>query len=323
MAVKGPAQHTGSLSVLSPGFLTTIQDLGRDHCAHWGLSPSGAADSVSIRLGNVLVGNSSNAPALEMTLVGATIVFNSSCVIALAGPDFGATLDGRAVPCWQTLFAQPGQILRCGHASLGARCYLCVSGGIVTEKILSSSSTHLQVAFGGNRGRPLASGETFNFVGVGSPNRALSVKPAVLDYLFTPGPLRVTAGPQIHLFAALERSLFSSSTYEVKEESNRMGLRLSGPALNHTLRGEMITEGVSLGAIQVPPSGEPILLFVEHPTTGGYPKIANVISADMHRVGQLRPRDAVRFEFVTLDVAFSLLCERETLLEPEKCFEQI
>jgi biotin-dependent carboxylase-like uncharacterized protein len=321
--VKNLVQQTGSLNVLSPGFLTTIQDLGRHHCAHWGLSPAGAADTVSIQLGNLLVGNPPNAPAFEMTLAGATIVFNSSCVIALAGSDFEATLDGRSIPCWQTLLVNPQQILRCGHASSGARCYLCISGGILTETILSSASTHLQVTFGGNHGKPLTSGETFNLGFVGGPNRIQSVKPAVLDYLFEPGPLRVTAGPQIHMFAALERSLFSSSTYEVKEESNRMGLRLSGPALNHAARDEMITEGVSCGAIQVPPSGEPIVLFVEHPTTGGYPKIANVISADMHRVGQLRPRDVVQFEFVTLDVALSLLHEQEDILKPEKCLQRI
>jgi antagonist of KipI len=109
----------------------------------------------------------------------------------------------------------------------------------------------------------------------------------------------------------------------VKEESNRMGLRLSGLALTHAIRAEMITEGVSLGAIQIPPSGEPIILFVEHPTTGGYPKIANVISADMHRIGQLRPRENVLFESVTFDTAASLLREREALLKPESCLQLI
>jgi antagonist of KipI len=123
------------------------------------------------------------------------------------------------------------------------------------------------------------------------------------------------------LFAATERSLFFSSVYEVKEDSNRMGLRLSGPALTHVVREEMTTEGVSLGAIQIPPNGEPIILFVEHPTTGGYPKIANIILADIHRVGQLKPRDDVRFEFVTLDAAFTMLSEQEILLKPENCLQ--
>lgn len=321
--MENPEQHTGPMSVLSPGFLTTVQDLGRHHYAHLGLSPSGAADAVSLRVGNLLLGNPPNAPALEMTLVGATVEFNSACAIALAGSDFRATLDDTPVPRWQTVFVQPRQVLRCGPAASGARCYLCVSGGILVETILSSSSAHLQVALGENRAGALRSGESFKFGGVSLPRRVLSAKRAVLEYLFKPGPLRVTDGPQLQLFTATERSLFASSIYGVKEESNRMGLRLSGPPLNHTVRDEMITEGVSIGAIQIPPSGEPIILFVEHPTTGGYPKIANVISADMHRVGQLRPRNPVSFEFITFDAALSLLRDREAILRPENCLQPI
>jgi antagonist of KipI len=312
-----------SLTVLSPGFLTTVQDLGRDHYAHLGLSPSGAADTISLRLGNLLVGNAPNTAALEMTLVGATIVFNSPCAIALAGSDFGAALDGLAVPIWQTVFVQSGQTLQCGSTASGARCYLCVQGGILTEKIMSSSSTHLQIALGGKQGRALRSGDTFEFNRVGGIRRALSVKPSALDYLFHQQPLRVTEGPQARLFATSERSLFLSSLYRVEEESNRMGLRLSGPPLTHTVREEMITEGISVGAIQIPPNGKPIILFVEHPTTGGYPKIANVISADMHRVGQLQPRNDVCFELVTVDAAVSLLHKREALLKPENCLQPI
>ena len=321
--MENPAQHMGSLSVLSPGFLTTVQDLGRDHYAHLGLSPSGAADAVSLRLGNLLVGNPPNAAALEMTLVGATTVFNSACTIALAGSNFGATLDGLAVPHWQTVFVQPKQILRCGPTSSGARCYLCIQGGILTETIMSSSSTHLQISLGGKQGRVLRSGDTLEFNAVDGTRRAFSVKPLVLEDLFKPGPLRVTEGAQARLFTASERSLFVSSTYRVEEESNRMGLRLSGPPLTRAIREEMITEGVSVGAIQVPPNGKPIILFVEHPTTGGYPKIANVISADMHRVGQLMPRNDVRFELISINAAVSLLHEREVFLKPENCLQPI
>jgi biotin-dependent carboxylase-like uncharacterized protein len=321
--VENRPQHTGSLSVLSPGFLTTVQDLGRYHYAHLGLSPSGAADAVSLRLGNLLVGNPFNTPALEMTLIGSTIVFDAACAIALTGSDFGATLDDMPVPCWQTVFVHPGQTLHCGRATSGARCYLSVSGGLLTETIMSSSSTHLQIGLGGKLGRPLRLSDTLDFGGIALPRRASSVKPVILEFLYKPGPVRVTAGPQLNLFTATEQSLFASSTYGVKEESNRMGLRLSGPPLTRTARDEMITEGISLGAIQIPPGGEPIVLFVEHPTTGGYPKIANVISADMHRVGQLRPRDEVCFEFVTFDEAVSLLHDREAALKPENSLQSI
>jgi antagonist of KipI len=186
---------------------------------------------------------------------------------------------------------------------------------------MSSSSTHLQIGLGGKQGRALRSGDTLEFNGISEPRRARSVKSSVLEDFFKPGSLRVTDGPQARLFTASERSLFLSSTYRVEEESNRMGLRLSGPPLTHAIREEMVTEGVSVGAIQIPPNGKPIILFVEHPTTGGYPKIANVISADMHCVGQLQPRNDVRFELITIDAALSLLHKRESLLKPENCLQ--
>lgn len=312
----------GSLHILSPGFLTTIQDLGRDHYAHLGLSSSGAADNVSLRLGNLLVGNPPGAAALEMTLSGATIAFNSSFPIALTGSDFDSTLDGRAVACWQTIFVQSGQTLRCGSTLSGARCYLCVGGGIQVDPVLDSSSTHLQAALGGAGGGLTKPGDVFTVGHTAGPRVALSIRPDILECLFKPGPLRATPGMQIDWFTAEERSLFFSSPYVVKEESNRTGLRLAGPPLNHRVREDLVTEGVSLGAIQIPPGGEPIMLFVEHPTTGGYPKIASVVSADTHRVGQLRPRDDVRFESVTIDQAISLLHKRETFLKPENCLRQ-
>lgn len=150
-----------------------------------------------------------------------------------------------------------------------------------------------------------------------------AVNKQVLDAFFGKGPIRVTAGPQGDLFSVDSQLTFSTSTYTVKEESDRMGLRLKGPALKRVVDGDIITEGTSLGAIQVPPDGEPIILFVEHPTTGGYPKIANVISADLHRVGQLRPRDEIKFEFVKHEKAISLLKEQEDLLSPQRSLQAI
>lgn len=134
--------------------------------------------------------------------------------------------------------------------------------------------------------------------------------------LFRTSPLRTTQGPQGDWFPGDAYAVLSSSSYTVSENSNRMGLRLLGPELKRTIDRELLTEGVSLGAIQVPQNGQPIILFVEHQTTGGYPKIANVISADMHRVGQLRPRDEVRFDFVSIDAALDLLRQQELLIGP-------
>jgi biotin-dependent carboxylase-like uncharacterized protein len=314
-----------SLTVVTPGFLTTVQDLGRYHCAHWGISPAGAADPVSMRLGNMLVGNPENSPALEMTLVGGTFRFDSAVRIALAGSDFGATLDGIAVAVWQSIDIAPGQLLTCGSTKSGARCYLCVAGGVDVPPILSSASTHLLTSLGGFEGRSLRAGDMVEYVYRDKPpaRERKVIREDVVGPLFQNRPLRITLGPQGNGFAADAFSRLSSSSYIVKEESNRMGLRLSGPELHRSEETDMVTEGVSLGAIQVPRDGLPIILSVEHPTTGGYPKIANVILSDMHRVGQFRPRDEVAFEFVTFEVALSLLRERETLLSPQHCLQTI
>ncbi|MGH2568879.1 MAG: biotin-dependent carboxyltransferase family protein, partial [Bacteroidota bacterium] len=200
----------------------------------------------------------------------------------------------------------------------GARCYLCVHGGILCPLILGSASTHLLTGIGGLHGRPLKKGDRLEIKALPQAH-ALQQKqasPSVVTMLNEQRPLRVTIGPQAAYFSQEAQTLLFSSAFSVSEESNRMGLRLTGPALQRTMRTEMLTEGVSLGAIQVPQDGWPIILFVEHQTTGGYPKIANVVSADFHRVGQLRPRDEVRFELVTFERAAALYREQEELIGP-------
>lgn len=316
-----PVARNCSLSVLSPGFLSTVQDLGRFHCAHWGISPAGAADSVALRLGNSLLGNPPGAPAIEMTLTGGSFRFDSDLSFALAGSDFGPTLDNTGIPIWQTISVKAGHVLRCGPTRSGARCYLCVNGGIDVPSILSSSSTHLLNSLGGVGGRPLIAGDVLGCAprNILPPRNSLAVKESALRSFYRGGAFRVTPGLQSDLFFTDARALLSSSIYLVKEESNRMGLRLSGPSLSSGIIKEMTTEGVSLGAVQVPSDGQPIVLFVEHPTTGGYPKIATVVLADIHRLGQCRPRDAISFEYVTHEEAFSLLTERDRLLAPDQC----
>ena len=310
-------------TVLSGGFLSTIQDSGRTGFAHLGISPAGAADSVSFRLGNLLVGNPPDAPALEMTLVGGSFQAVSRCIIALAGSDFAPSLAGVPLALWQSAEVLPGQMLALGATRTGARCYLCVAGGISVPSVLNSASTHVLTKLGGFNGRGLKSGDVLSsrrFDPILSYSGRM-VSQEILERLFTPGPLRATDGPQLTDFSEDVRSTFFSSDFVVKEDSNRMGLRLAGPVILRSRAEEIITEGVSTGAIQIPPDGQPILLFVEHPTTGGYPKIASIISADLHRVGQLRPRDLVRFEHVTHERALAALSDREALLQPQRCLQ--
>jgi antagonist of KipI len=313
----------GVIQVQEPGLFTTVQDLGREGFGPLGVSPSGAADPISLRLGNRLVGNAEGAAGLEMTLLGGTFVFPEGAVLALTGSDFGATLDGKPAELWTSFEARPGQALRLGSTRSGARCYLCVRGGIAVKLFLDSASTHILSGLGGHEGRALRKGDVLR-IGLGTgeaasgSSRKRRLSAGALEKLSPRTVLRITPGPQSDWFPEASQRLFYESRYRVAEESNRMGIRLQGAPVSEGSGGKMISEGVSLGAIQVPDGGLPIILFVEQQTTGGYPKIANVISADLHSLGQLRPRDEIQFERVTWEMARSLLREQEKLLASEE-----
>jgi antagonist of KipI len=305
------------IEVRAPGLLTTVQDLGREGFGPMGVSASGAADAVSLRIGNRLVGNAEGVAGLEMTLLGGTFFFRETAVVALTGADFAPTLDNAPVPSWSSVEIRAGQTLLMGPTQTGARCYLCVRGGIDVKRFLGSASTHLLSGLGGFEGRALRKGDVLR-VGRASEGfrtfRKRNLARRALEKLAPRKVLRVTAGPQSDWFSAETRRMFYPGTYRVAEDSNRMGLRLEGAALAPVSGGEMISEGVSLGAVQITAGGLPIILFVEQQTTGGYPKIANVISADLSSLGQLRPRDEVRFELVEMETARALLVEQEKLL---------
>ena len=303
-----------TIQVLAPGLLTTVQDLGREGFGPMGVSPSGAADPIALRVGNRLVGNPEGAAELEMTLLGGTFLFPQGGMIALTGSDFGATLDTAPVEPWKSGPVKPGQTLRLGPTRTGARCYLCVQGGILVKPFLGSASTHLLSGLGGHQGRALRKADVLEIGSAANAHRRSAVAPGALQALAPRKVLRVTPGPQTDWFPASSLELFHTSVYRVSEESSRMGLRLEGPPIPESSRGEMITEGVSLGAVQITTGGTPIILFVEQQTTGGYAKIANVISADLASLGQLRPRDEIRFEIADWDTARALLLAQEQLL---------
>lgn len=301
------------IEVVTPGMFTTVQDLGRYGYGPLGVSPSGAADPVALRLGNRIIGNLDSDAALEMTLLGGKFLFPEGGLVALAGSDFGATLEGEPVPNYTPTVVRPGARLDLGPTRSGARCYLCVHGGIEVKPLLGSASTHILTGLGGFEGRPLGKGDVLR-IGPAHETQPRSIAPEILGRLKPRKTLRATIAPQTRWFARESIEKFYASVYRVTEESNRMGLRLEGPALATPHSGHMISEGVSLGAIQIPAGGQPIILFVEQQTTGGYPKIASIISADLSSVGQLRPRDEIRFEFVTPETARALIREQEELL---------
>jgi biotin-dependent carboxylase-like uncharacterized protein len=307
------------LVAMKPGLLTTVQDLGRDGFGAQGISPSGAADAVSLQLGNLLVENDRNAAALEMTLAGGTFIFPLGARIALTGSDFGATLNGAPIELFRTYDVAAGGEIFVGPTRGGARSYLCIGGGIDVVPFLGSASTHLLSGLGGFEGRTLKKGDTLMLGN--EPERAgvRKISEVGMALLKPRKVLRVTVGPQADWFSAAAWQSLLSAPFRVSEDSNRMGLRLDGPAMLAGESREMITEGVCCGAIQITSAGQPIILFVEQQTTGGYPKIANVIGADLHSVGQLRPRDEIHFAKVSMGEARALWIEQQQLLRnPER-----
>jgi antagonist of KipI len=297
-----------SMEVQAPGLFTTVQDLGRPGFGPIGVSASGAADPTALRLVNRLLGNPQNAAGLEMTLQGGHFLFPEGAMVAFGGSDFGATVEGQSVPLWVSREVFPGQVVRCGRSQGGARCYLGVRGGIRVPLILGSASTDVVSGLGGLEGRALRRGDRLAIGGEPAEVLRRSVK---WQGRIDPAIFRVTDGPQLAWFTADSIQAFYGSIYTVTADANRMGIRLAGVPLQTTSAGELMSEGVSLGCIQVPAGGQPVILFVEQQTTGGYAKIANVIAADLPALGQLKPGDEIRFQRVDLREARELLYIQE------------
>ena len=301
-----------SLIVLKPGLQSTIQDLGRYNYSHFGISASGAADPLSLKIGNLIVGNKESESAIEMTIIGGEFQFDSECYIAISGCEFEASLDNNYITNQKAIDVKKGQILSFGQAKTGARAYLCIQGGIDVDNYLSSKSTHILSGIGGYLGQPISKGDVLSF-GINKN----SIKPIIFRQLLdmNTSKIRVISGLQNDFFDDKAWSSFISNPFTVSNSSNRMGIRLDGNKILSNIESEIITEGVPLGAIQVPGSGDPIISFVEHQTTGGYPKIANVIIADIHKVGQLKPGDKFQFNLVSKEEAEELRLEQMSFIK--------
>ncbi len=267
-----------AIEVLSPGMLTTVQDLGRPGLAHLGVPPSGAVDSRSLERGNRLVGNDRDAAALEATLIGPRLRFRRAALVAISGPG----RDERAFE------VAAGDELDVGRLEQGARAYVCVRGGIAVAPVLGSRSTDLLTGLGP---APLRAGD---LLAVGAEPRTAPRPVAPLSLDVEP-VLHVHPGPRDDWFAPDAIETLVGTAWRVSPDSNRVGIRLEGPALRRARTEELLSEGVVTGALQVPPSGLPILLLNDHPTTGGYPVLAVVSSEDLPLAGQLRPGDRVSF----------------------------
>ena len=304
---------TGALHILKPGLLSTVQDLGRYGHQAAGVPVGGPMDSFSHRLANQLVGNKPDAATIEVTLLGPELIVEAETTIAVAGAQFELTCDDRPMALNASAAIHRGQRLKFGRIMQGARAYLAVAGGIQTEPVLGSRATHLVSRMGGFNGRALAAGDRVpiadasagrrqrNSIGLTLPSKGRAL-------------LRVMAGPQADWFDADALKTIAGVSFRISPQSNRMGYRLQGPPLVRQRAGELISEPLGIGAIQVPSAGEPILLMADRQTAGGYPKIGYVISADLPLAGQLAPGDFIEFHLCSQAEAVAALISRERQL---------
>jgi antagonist of KipI len=305
------------IEVLDGGMLTTVQDLGRYGYQRYGVPVSGALDLFALRAGNRLVRNADEAAALEITLVGPHLRFLSPAVMAITGADLDPRLDGRSVPMWQAVTVDEGATLAFGDVRDGVRAYLAVAGGLDVPPVLGSRSTYTRSKLGGIEGRALQAGDRLRGLArpivEGGCGRHLPRR--LVPTYGHQHALRVVLGPQDDAFSEEGLRAFLTSTYQVSDESDRIGYRLKGPTITHRAGPDIISDGIPLGAVQVPADGQPIVLLADRGTTGGYTKIATVISADLPRLAQAMPADEVTFSRVTLEDAYVALREQESRLD--------
>lgn len=304
------------LKVEQAGPLTTLQDTGRIGSAHLGIGRSGAADLPAMRLANALVGNPAQACALEMTLAGPSLSFAVDTVVALTGAVLPkAQIDGRTLSMWQAVPVAAGQELVLGPMARGCRSYLACGGGIEVTPWRGSRCSDINAGLG-PLPRPLRAGDTLPLgtadAGLPEDAPAWSLDPE--PWFDTTSPRRIRLMRGTHADALTEDSMhaLTTQTFELGNDSNRVGMRLDGPRLQLQRRLELVSEGLVPGVVQLPPDGRPIIMGPEHPVTGGYPRIAQVAGVDLPLLAQCRPGDTLQFEWVDTSHARELLIRRET-----------
>ena len=285
------------------GLLTTVQDAGRRGYQRYGLGVSGAVDVQSYVYANVLVGNVNNEAVLEITLLGPKIEFTSSAVIAITGGNLSPALNGEPCPMYRAIKIKQGDMLSFGAVKSGCRAYIAFAGGLEITPIMGSRSTYIKANLGGYEGRKLMQGDEIAFRKPGAcppnvENRAMKAPHFRGKY-----EVRVLMGPQEESFTDDGVHTFLNSDYSVTNEFDRMGYRLTGPKIQHVKDGNIITDGIAFGAIQVPDGGEPIIMLSDRQTTGGYAKIASVINVDMTMIAQCKAGDTVRFVKTDIETA--------------------
>ncbi|QHV46077.1 biotin-dependent carboxyltransferase [Bacillus cereus] len=313
------------VEVLHAGMFTTVQDLGRSYYQQFGVPVGGAMDKNALRLINMLVGNEENEAGLEMTILGPKFLIKKTTLLAIGGVDMEPLLNGERIPLWRPILAEEGSMLCFGKVKSGCRAYVTFAGGIHIEGTMGSKSTYIRAAIGGIEGRMMKKGDCFQ-IGTYSEmaNRFIQdlqkderiktkwvISNSVLPKYKKHPKLRVIADFEYDQFTEESRKAFFTKEYKVSNYADRMGYRVEGEVLNRIEEKEILSSPVTFGTIQVPNGGQPIILMADRQTTGGYPRMGNIISVDLPLLAQLKPGDYVSFEKITLEEAEQLYIEQE------------
>lgn len=305
-----------AIEIVEPGLLATVQDLGRYGYQRYGVPVSGSMDQFALRAANLLVGNDEGAAGLEITLIGPRLRFLANAVIAVTGADLAPMLDEQSLPMWQAHEVYQGSTLSFAGIRDGVRSYLSIAGGIDVPVVLGSRSTFTRARIGGFDGRALAQGDTLS-IREGVPTdlgRKRGMSPSRVPVYGHSHNVRVVLGPQDDAFTPRGMETFLSATYTVTPQSDRVGYRLEGLRIEHVAGADIVSDGIPFGAVQVVGDGMPIILMADRGSTGGYTKIAAVISADLPSLAQAAPGDTIAFQSVTVEEAHLALREQEQLL---------
>lgn len=311
-----------TIKILDAGLLTTVQDLGRYGFQRYGVSASGVMDEYSAKIANKLVGNKVGEAVLETTLKGVQIEFLQNTAVAITGGNCDVTLNGTKIELWQSYLVNRGDILKMGICRSGLRNYLAFAGGIDVPIIMNSKSTNLKAKVGGFNGRKFMTGDVLS-VGVGSLEAPLTLNKHYIPTYSKDIKVGVILGQQDDHFTEAGIKTFLNETYTVTQESDRMGIRLSsvsGATIEHKNGADIISDGITFGAIQVPGSGQPIVMMADRQTTGGYTKIGNVISSDLAKLAQATPGTKVKFVEYTLEQAVQAIKNNDIIINNQNSY---
>lgn len=308
------------IKITRAGLLTTIQDKGRWGYQQYGMSVAGAMDLFSMRVANLLVDNDENTAIMETTFLGPEIEFSCNEIIAITGGNMNPRLNGDRIPMWSSILVKKGDLLSFSGINSGLRSYISFSRGLDVPEILASKSTFLRGNLGGFEGRKLADGDEIPL-----GDRSIESRGSYLPNSFIPEykkeyDIRVVIGPQDDYFTQEAIEIFLKSTYKVTSQADRMGYRLDGPKISHKDSADIISDGIVFGSIQVPGHGSPIIMMADRQTTGGYTKIATVITPDLSLLAQMGPDSQINFKAISVDEAHAIYKEYENRFSEIKKF---